>query len=54
MVFAIDMGIYNPADGVGLRVEDDCLVTENGCENITKAIPRELDDLRRVLSTRVD
>ena len=52
MVFAVDMGIYNPIENVGLRVEDDCLVTATGCGNLTKTIPRELDELREVLKIR--
>lgn len=52
MVFAIDIGIYSPSDGVGLRIEDDCLVTESGCSNLTEQIPRKLEDLRDVLTNR--
>jgi Xaa-Pro aminopeptidase len=31
--------------GLGIRIEDDILVTESGHENLTQAIPRTLEDV---------
>ena len=50
MVFAVDIGIYNPCNGIGLRIEDDCLVTKNGSENLTASIPREFSELKEILN----
>ena len=50
MVFAVDIGIYNPDSGIGLRIEDDCLVTQSGSENMTASIPSELTELRDILA----
>jgi Xaa-Pro aminopeptidase len=44
MVFTIEPGIYVPGWG-GVRLEDDVLVTQDGCEILTR-VPRELDALR--------
>lgn len=49
MVFTIEPGLYFQPDdltapaeyrGIGVRIEDDILVTEDGCINLSAAIPR--------------
>jgi Xaa-Pro dipeptidase len=40
MTFSIEPGIYIPGK-IGIRVENCVVVTENGCESLTK-FPRDL------------
>ena len=53
MVFAIDIGIYDLEHNIGFRIEDDCLVTENGSRNLTVDIPRDLEDIRIIMNQRL-
>lgn len=50
MVFCVDIGIYCEEWGIGFRLEDNCLVTENGCENLTASIPRTIEDIEAVIA----
>lgn len=49
MVFCVDVGIYHEEWGIGFRLEDNCLITENGCENLSAAIPRTVADIEAVM-----
>lgn len=50
MVFCIDVGIYHEEWGIGFRLEDNCLVTEDGCENLSRMIPRTIDEIESVMN----
>jgi Xaa-Pro aminopeptidase len=49
MVFTIEPGIYIPAESLGIRIEDDILVTETGYENLSAAAPRAAADIERLM-----
>ena len=49
MVFCVDIGVYNEEWGIGFRLEDNCLITEDGCENLSAAIPRTIEDIEAVM-----
>jgi Xaa-Pro aminopeptidase len=36
--------------GIGIRIEDDILVTENGHKNLTEAAPKAISDIQRIMS----
>ena len=61
MVFTIEPGIYIPADdlsaaknyrSIGIRIEDNILVTAKGSENLTKAAPKEIADLEKIIGSK--
>ena len=52
MVFCVDIGIYDEASGIGFRVEDNCHVLAGGCENLTGAIPKRLEDIEALMAQR--
>ena len=61
-VLTIEPGLYivpntKPAEGqpeidprwvgIGIRIEDDVLVTDDGCEVLTAGVPKEVKDVER-------
>lgn len=54
MAYTIEPGIYVAADdpnapeayrGIGIRIEDDVVVTEDGILNLTREIPKKVDEI---------
>jgi Xaa-Pro aminopeptidase len=42
IVMTVEPGIYIPAEGIGVRIEDDVLITETGIKILTDKLPRDL------------
>jgi len=58
MVITIEPGLYIPEEdtvlsvgfrGFGVRIEDDVLVTKDGCEVLSKEIPKEVAEIERLM-----
>jgi Xaa-Pro aminopeptidase len=56
MVLTVEPGIYIGKDndkvgaewrGIGVRIEDDILVTEGAPDNLTRAIPKTVPEVQR-------
>ena len=59
MVLTIEPGIYIskknknvPTEyrGIGIRIEDDVLVTKSGCDVLTKALPKEIGEIESIMA----
>lgn len=58
VAFTIEPGLYIPWDdkdapeelrGIGVRIEDDIVVTSTGCENLTSEAPKEVSELEAIV-----
>lgn len=45
MVVTIEPGVYLPERKVGIRIEDDILITRSGNTNLTSMIPKTIEDI---------
>ena len=58
MITTIEPGIYISSNlnvdekwkGIGVRIEDDILVTEKGNENLTSLVPSEINEIEKLMS----
>jgi len=51
MVFTVEPGIYIPAEGFGIRLEDDVVIQEKGEPlNLMKNIPVEIDEIEALMN----
>ena len=48
-VFCVDVGIYVEEWGIGFRVEDNCHITETGCECLSSSTPRKIEDIEAII-----
>lgn len=52
VVLTVEPGIYIEEEGIGIRIEDNILVTEEGYENLSKDIIKEIKDIEAYLSKK--
>ncbi len=50
MVFTCEPGIYIPQENLGIRLENDILVTANGPDDLMKNIPLEADEIEALMA----
>ena len=60
MVLTVEPGLYIPPDdkdapakyrGIGIRIEDDVLVTEAGNLNLTAKVPKDADEIEQLMNS---
>jgi Xaa-Pro aminopeptidase len=52
MVISMEPGIYIPEENLGVRIEDDVLITKEGYQLMTARLPRTADEIEKIMSER--
>ncbi|MBR5467967.1 MAG: aminopeptidase P family protein, partial [Firmicutes bacterium] len=52
MVITVEPGLYIEELGIGIRIEDDVLVTKDGCRVLTAAMPKTVEDIERFMAEK--
>ncbi len=50
-VFTCEPGIYIREEGIGIRIEDDILVTKKGPSNLMRNIPKEVEEIEGLMNS---
>ena len=51
-IISNEPGLYFADLGIGVRIEDDLLITKDGCENLSEGIVKDPDAIETFLSSR--
>ena len=49
-VITNEPGLYLEQEGIGIRIEDDLLITDDGCEELSSDIIKEIDDIEEFMN----
>ncbi|PYT65576.1 MAG: hypothetical protein DMG39_28690 [Acidobacteria bacterium] len=50
MVVTVEPGIYIPEENLGVRIEDDALITDSGYKLLSERLPRNPDEIERIMA----
>ena len=50
MVITVEPGLYIEDESIGIRIENDVLITEDGCVDLSAAIPKTVEEIEAIMA----
>lgn len=50
MIITMEPGIYIKEEGIGIRIEDDILITKDGNKNLTSSVPKKIEEIEKLMN----
>lgn len=50
MAITVEPGLYIPEENIGVRIEDDVLVTKDGYQILTARLPRTIEEIEKIMA----
>ena len=50
MVIPVEPGLYVEDESIGIRIENDVVITETGCEDLSAAFPRTVEEIEAIMA----
>ena len=51
-VITVEPGLYIEEESIGIRIEDDALVTKDGCKNLSSQIIKSVEEIERFMNNK--
>lgn len=51
-ILTVEPGLYLEDEKIGIRIEDNILLTKNGNINLSEKIPKEIEDIERIMAEK--
>jgi len=52
MVLTVEPGLYIAEENIGIRIEDDVLVTDDGCEVLSEGVPKTVEEIEAQMARK--
>jgi len=50
-IITVEPGLYLGDEGIGIRIEDNVLFTEDGIEVLSSSLPKEIEEIEALMAS---